>query len=198
MVHAHSGSHTCLGEIQRSDPEPGELRVSSIALHIQCCLEPPICLPVSFITHPLRPPFFLMDENKTTVSIFIPSFLIQRSIMSITDIKMCLILLLWKKLLQHRDAMRVWLRDASLVCPLAHAAGMRFLLRDEVGNPCTRFLQDQGCCGLEISWHCLSVKEQRARGVFQCCLMSPVGVQLVFHPSQMAGYLLRPSLSCRV
>lgn len=67
-----------------------------------------------------------------------------------------------------------------------------------VGNPCTRFLQDQGCCGLEIARHCLSVKEQRACGAFQCCLMPPVGVQLVFHPSQMSDYLLMPSLSCRV
>lgn len=102
MEYGHSGSHSCLGKIQRSDPEPGELCASGIALHIQGCLEPPICLPVSFITHPPRSPLFLMDENKTTVSFFIPRFLIQRSIMSITDIKMCLILLLWKKLLQHR------------------------------------------------------------------------------------------------
>lgn len=32
------------GEIQRSDREPGELCAPGIALHIQGCLEPPICL----------------------------------------------------------------------------------------------------------------------------------------------------------
>lgn len=102
MVHAHSGSHICLGKIQSSDREPGQLCAPGIDLHIQCCLEPPICLPVSFITHPPGHPLFLRDENKTTVGIFIPRFLIQRSLMSITDINMCLILLLWKKPLHHR------------------------------------------------------------------------------------------------
>lgn len=71
-----------------------------------------------------------MNENKTTISIFIPRFLIQRSIMSKTDIKMCLILLLWKKPLQHRTLYE-GLAGTVQAC-LAHAAGMRFLQRDEV------------------------------------------------------------------
>lgn len=77
--------------------------------------------------------------------------------------------------------MRVWLGQCKpgLSPCTCFCRGMRFLL---AGNPCTRFLQDQGCCGLEIAWHCLSGMEQRARGAFQCCLMSPEGVQLVFHP----------------
>lgn len=40
-----------------------------------------------FLTHPPKWHFLLKDENKTTVSIIIPGFLIQRSIMPITDIK---------------------------------------------------------------------------------------------------------------
>lgn len=57
MVYTHSGSHSCPGKIQRSDVEPGELCAPDIALHIQCCLEPPICLPVSFFNPPTKVAF---------------------------------------------------------------------------------------------------------------------------------------------
>lgn len=63
-----------------------------------------------------------------------------------------------------QDILRVsgW-NGASLVFALACATaqGMKFLL---LGEPYTRFPQDQGCRGPEIAWQCLSSRGEGAEG----------------------------------
>lgn len=60
--------------------------------------------------------------------------------------------------------------------------GMRFLL---LGNPCTRFLHDQGCRGPEAAWQCLSARGRGTEGMRSISVlpMSPVCAGLISHPS---------------